>query len=438
MRSIISRFAFVLAIWAIVCLFSGAPSLLNAVQVAGCMLLAFFLWWFGVCAHEIGHAFCAGAVGFDVRRIGIGPIAIEWRDGKTKVRRDRGHQGFSGYVSLASSASLQRSWRRSFCFFIAGGPLAQAMYGFALFGIATLASSTSPTLHAVLVFAAVLQLLVTLTNVIPARIGTSKNDGYQLRMVLRGRRSADALRQMYRWTEFLLSSGRPAEWPTAMVAELETALLQAGEESPEEIDLAISAGYYLYLYHADRRDWGKASLTLNHAVELPRPQRKAKGSGRFDLVDLLSAIHLALRGRNPLAAIAAFQRVDRRSPIHKNSLAIGAMASIDLAAGNDQKALNLANRAMEMLRKSGSNVGADRLQKSWWNEIICSKPIPESAPRDEPVKAPRTSHKDVSFTPRQPVIASASQAPDCFAWDPGVPSDLRTRWILRQSGVAQV
>jgi hypothetical protein len=312
---------------------------------------------------------------------------------------------------------------------VVAGPVAQALYGFALYLIATQLLRNSPVLNTVLILVAATQWTSVLFSVVPMRAGRSRNDGSILQSVLTSGPSTASLMRVVRWNDYLLSGETPGSWPADIVEAQEAALTPGASVRPIDIELAILAGYHLYLYYADRHDWAEANHVLTRAVELPRLQGLSKATGPFDLIDVLSAIHLSLRGQNALAARAALARIGPRSSIRRNSLAVGAQASVDLVEKNLNSAILLATKAIRELERADSTTGANRLQASWWEEVISTAKRSLPAMRPGPIPTSRTA----TPVPQLRIGAIDSErVGGPFSWDPGVASDVRTAWILRR------
>ena len=427
MRSLISWFALITMFNFAVVGFSTGFSNRSLFVAAGSALLVILLWWLGVAAHELGHAACARALGSTIYKIGIGPIAFEWRDRTMSARKNQSLPGYAGFVLLAKNDFSNPKWKRSFFWFFLAGPVAEA-----LFALVILASVGSLAwMKTTLTVVASCHLLRAFVCLIPVRGSLASSDGSKMRMLIGNGDSAEVLKQSFRWAEELFSVEPPGNWPADVIAAQEQALFRRdGLLNSDELNLAIQAGYYLYLHYSDRHEWSEANHVLTRAVVLPRTDKATMAEGRFDLVDLMSAIDLSLRGNNGLAAQMALDRIGTRSTIRKNSLAMGATACVNLVRNRHQNAFRLASQAKLMLERAGTDLGADALEASWWNEVIETAQQSLPSPSHHPLSVPKLTAPQpqllMTVFERDPSVST-------FSWDPGVASDVRTAWILRRS-----
>jgi hypothetical protein len=208
-----------------------------------------------------------------------------------------------------------------------------------------------------------------------------------------------------------------------VVEAQESMLISKGSRRGDDLELSIVAGYLLYLHYADRHEWTEANHVITSTVELPREGRGLRGSASFELIDIVYAIHLALRGGNALGGQSSLDRIRRRSPWRRSSLSDGAQAAIALAAGDPETAAHYAERAKRLLASSNDTHGIGRLLNSWWDDVLVSATRPL---QPEPA-APATARPSLGA-----LIPFPASPLDRFAWDPGVASDYRTIWIWRR------
>jgi hypothetical protein len=209
---------------------------------------------------------------------------------------------------------------------------------------------------------------------------------------------------------------------------MEAAFAAAPRATGEQIEPARLAGSLLYLHYVDRGEWVEATHVITEAADLPRLVKPAGHERPTDLTDALHAIHLARRGRNARAARSVLRLIDPKSSTAHNSLYIGAQAVIALLEGEPLVARGLAAEAKQLLKKTVQTVGVDRLEGSWWDEVIAGAAT--AAPQPRPV-APLPSRPAAPTPIPAPIALPVAVRDDLFAWDPGVPSDLRTIWIRR-------
>jgi hypothetical protein len=273
---------------------------------------------------------------------------------------------------------------------------------------------------------------MAVVNLIPIRSGLSLSDGGTLRLALTDRDAAAESLQAGRWMEHYLGPDAPGNWPAAVVHGMEAAFAAAPKATGEQIEPARLAGSLLYLHYVDRGEWVEATHVITAAADLPRSVKPSGHERPSDLTDALHAIHLARRGRNPRAARSALRLIDPTSSTARNSLYIGAQAAIALLEGEPLAARGLAAEAKQLLKRTVQTVGVDRLEGSWWDEVIAAAST--AAPQPRPV-TPLPSRPAAATPIPAPIALPVVVRDDLFAWDPGVPSDLRTIWIRRVSPI---
>lgn len=400
----------------------------NSLSHAAYACLAFLIaYWLGVFVHEFGHAFAGLARGMTLLQFTVGPVMLDWTQGALRLRWNGFRYSFAGSVRFSGDEPTTRGVS-DHIWMTLGGPVAELLFGFAL---VISAGAVDGWLHTALMAGGSWSLLSCLINLLPFRKGFARSDGARLRTLMRGGADAMAYLAAGRWTDSLLSPEAPGNWPDDVVQSLESALARPHPLNLDQLDLALIAGTSLYFYYADRQEWVEANHVIAKASDLPRSAEKRARNSRFDLVDVLHAIHLALRGRNSLAARSDLQRVHPRSAITGNSYYIGARAAIALAEWDPVTAIELATKAKMLLAPSTQSVGTDRLEGSWWDEVIVA------AKALLPLTASDPNPGLQAMLPAPLPISSANGVREgIFAWDPGVPSDLRTVWIWRSRTTA--
>jgi hypothetical protein len=309
---------------------------------------------------------------------------------------------------------------------IAGGPAAGILIGVVLLETGALLSSDPGWLKHGLLAAGVWNIVASAVNLLPLRNGLMRSDGAWLMTLARGGPEADeSIASMY-WIDLVHSLTPPGNWPPEVVEAQESALSRPQPLTPNQLDLAILAGYLLYFHYADRGDWEEAHHVITKAADFPRPSKRRAYNSRFDIIDVVHAAHLALRGKNPRGARSALERIHHRSFMRRNSLYVGSLAAIALQENDPVTALELATVARNVLEPSLMFVAADRLEDSWWEEVMLRAQalLPAAgAETKNPVRA---------------IVGGGVSREELFAWDPGVPSDLRTVWIWRGSAMADL
>jgi hypothetical protein len=142
------------------------------------------------------------------------------------------------------------------------------------------------------------------------------------------------------------------------------------------------------------------------------------------VVIALQALHLALRNRNGTAASTVLRQLPSESSIAGTSLYIGAQAAIALDEGAREAAIGLASEALALLEPLTDRNRLTQLEETWWKEVIARATASNSSGSTKPAPP----HLAPTL---RPVVSVAARLDNLFAWDPGVPSDLRTVWIWR-------
>jgi hypothetical protein len=245
----------------------------------------------------------------------------------------------------------------------------------------------------------------------------------------RGKSTNAALAEHARWGNKLRAAEPPGNWPPDLVQEMESVLYADGAEPPGDIGLSVRAGYLLYFHHADRLDWMEANHVISRAVDLL--QRLAPGHRTFESLFALYAVHLALRGGNARGARSEVERIAPDSKVRRTSLFLGAQASITLAENDPLAALNMAQSAKKLIAPLIASDAISRVEATWWDEVIArAEALGPASPT--PLRAIDGG------APARPVIGAAIARGELFAWDPGVPSDLRTVWFWRGRYLAEL
>lgn len=396
----------------------GVPADVTLGFLLGALAVSVVASWLGVVAHELGHAFAAYYLGLKVRVVSAGPIAVDFTGDSPRITRGRGTHGADAHVFWTAGELPPALWLRASKLATLAGPVAGVLWSLLALALSALVHAL-PWLHSGLVLSAWLGIALSVINLIPLRIGMLTSDGLKLLWLLTGNEQAARLETLGRWGDTLFSEVSPGNWPEEMIREQEQALAPRPITSVEELSVALAAGQMLYLHYADRHDWPEAHHVIAAAADLPRKGAGGKAGSLFDGVDVYYAVHLALRGSNGLGARAALDRVSPRSPVQSNSLVAGAQAAIALAELDPEAARENARLALERLRLSDRSPGCDRVEATWWDDVL-----------------ERAEQLDAALQQgRRPVIAMvapAAAAPRSdFAWDPGVAPEQRALWLWR-------
>lgn len=378
--------------------------------------------WFGTFSHELGHAFAGLARGMTLLRFSVGCMTLDWTSGRMRVLLNKTRGPFAGHVLLTGWEPTQRGITDNLVM-VLGGPIAESLFGLLL--IAT-SGNTDGWVRTGLLAAGSWSLLHSVLNLLPLRIANTYSDGGQLRLLMP--RGPEALERLAagRWLGTYLGPEAPGNWPDDVVQSMEEAISRQPPLTDEQVERARLAGTILYFYYADRREWVEATHVIATAADLPRARMARDADKATDVTDVVHGFHLVMRGRNPLAARSALRSIHPKAAMTRNSLFIGTQSAIALAEGEPLAAYGLANEAKKLLAPTVKSIGVDRLEDSWWDEVI------ESASTmlvdDGSNAAPPAI--TLGLAPMPTAFASIVRD-DLFAWDPGVPSDLRTVWIWR-------
>lgn len=376
----------------------------------------------GTVCHEAGHLIAGLARGLSLARFSVGLLSIDRAGGVVRVRIQRRSGQDAGHVCMTGWKPGQRGITDHLVM-VLGGPTAHLLFGLSLI----VASRGLDGWLAIGVEAGGWwNGLMALTNLVPFSTAHALSDGAVVRLILTRRDKAEELLLAGRWMELYLGPDAPGSWPDEIVQGMEATFASAHQLNGADLERARFAGSMLYLHYVDRGEWSEATHVITRTADLPGPAKLHGHDRPADLTDTLHAIHLGRRGRNPLAARSALRRVHPKSSLARNSLYFGAQATIALLEGEPLAARGLATEAKKQLRKSVRTVGVDRLEDSWWDEVIAAaapgafKP-PVAVPPRPKMSAPVTT----------PVALAVMARDEQFAWDPGVPSDLRTVWMRR-------
>jgi hypothetical protein len=383
------------------------------------------LHWVGVFVHEAGHAGFGLAQGMTLKQFAVGPLLIDWSKGPAQVRNNglRGLNG--GYVRFSGDNVGTNNSVRAHFWMTFGGPVSSLLLGIILLEMGSLMSGDSGWLKYGFIFSGFWAIAVAVINLIPLRNGLTRSDGSWLLALARDGDDARELVAAIYWMDLLHSLTPPAKWPFEIVQTQEDALFRSTTLTENQLDLAIVAAVMLYYHHADREDWIEANRVMTKAADLPRLPERFPVNSRFDALDALRAAHLALRGQNPVGARTALEWVHPRSLMCRSSLYIGSVGSVALLQGDAVTALELTSVARNLLTPSLTYVAADQIEDSWWAEVNMEarKLLPAAG------LVPQEVGKPMKISG---VAAGIASRDDLFAWDPGVPSDLRSVWTWRE------
>ncbi|HEX4303051.1 MAG TPA: hypothetical protein VHZ78_09675 [Rhizomicrobium sp.] len=199
------------------------------------LLLAFCL--LASLLHELGHAFAAWLIDWDVHVINVARISyLPARRAFGRVRIES-NERLGGYVFATPSRLEEWSFRR-YVLFLSGG-VAANFFTVALCQIAALRLAASwPVVAALCVGLGLTSLVSGVLNLIPLyRDGGRASDGARLFDFLLGRKLSTSRRIVARVSGLTIDGVPARDWPPALIAAIETI------DYPDRF--ALLANYYL-------------------------------------------------------------------------------------------------------------------------------------------------------------------------------------------------
>jgi len=215
--------------------------------------------------HELGHLFAAYLMGLQVQQFGIFPLKLARKGRRFHLRfhLDGRYDGLVGAFPLDDRRIRQRLF-----VFTAGGPAANLLAGLLCLVLALWADSAFPPqlpaskLGFLFDFAAIINFVYCLVNLIPHRFGAFRSDGSRLLGYCRRSQWAERLFMVLSLQAIKLSGTRPSDWDALQVEHM----LALRDGSPDDLNSNLF-GYYHAL---DAGDLHSAGACLDLAVALPR------------------------------------------------------------------------------------------------------------------------------------------------------------------------
>jgi hypothetical protein len=348
--------------------------------------------WLGglliVFVHEMSHAAVGTWLGLDLVRFTVGPLTIDFSDGRLRLRPNRFGSGIGGAVEFGVSSQPERNLRAQ-GWMIAAGPLSNILLGTLLVCVAR-ADLLPSRVDTALLCIGVFSCVIGLRNLAPIRFGLFRSDGAKLQLLLRGGEPLRRAIEAQRIAGCIVAPTRPRHYPPATVGQAEAIVadwITAGRPLGR-LDLAGVAAQLLFYHYADRGDLELTHRLLWVMTSGPRTRHQRHG-GDCQVFDTLLAFHTALWTGDAATARVSLARVPRGGIIRGNSLWFGANAAIALAEGRREQALAAAARAQRCLKESGLRPGADQMEYEWLEHLI-ARAQPEPEPIGRPV-APQSS-----------------------------------------------
>jgi hypothetical protein len=211
-------------------------------------------------------------------------------------------------------------------------------------------------------------LFCGIANAIPIRVGPFRSDGCTYAIFLRGGEAATSLVRAIRLAGLVQSQDRPADWPATMVALLKETMTRLDAPSPVRLDEWLTSAYLLYWHYADRGMLDDARTVLWRVAMVPRQEALVRRR-RYDGIDVVTAVHLALWDGDATTAEQIAAQIPKRSVMRRNSLWFGLEAAILLARGDAKTALRKAEHAQRRLAPFLNVSGINVLEQRWWSVL---------------------------------------------------------------------
>jgi hypothetical protein len=146
-------------------------------------------------------------------------------------------------------------------------------------------------------------------------------------------------------------------------------LLRPGAPSPAHLDEWLTSAVLLYWHFVDRGQFDDA-VRLLRRVAAERQEPKHVKRQRYDTVNLVTALHLALWVGEPAWAAKAAGQITERSLVRRTTLWTGTEAAIQLARGDFTGARKKAKRAHRRLAPFADLMGVLSLEQRCWESVI--------------------------------------------------------------------
>jgi hypothetical protein len=330
-----------------------------AAGVAGLMLI--------VLVHELGHAAAGTLEGLPLRWLAVGPVMVDFGHGRRLRRSPVG--GAGGCVVFDPGDLPDEQLAGAWCRMSAAGPVASLLFAVICLGLFAGFPGLPSFLATALQWTGGFSLLGGIANAIPFRAGPFRSDGCTYLILLRGGEGTASLVRTIRLAAPDQSPDRPADCPATTIARMKETMARLDVPMPARLDEWLTSAYLLYWHYADRGLLEEARSLLWRVATAPRAPAVAK-RGRYDVIDVVTAVHLAFWERDAAAAERVAARVPKRSFMRRNSLWIGLEAAILMARGDARGALKKAGRAQRRLAPFVDLSGVNVLEQRWWSVLI--------------------------------------------------------------------
>ncbi len=287
-----------------------------------------------VAVHELGHLTAGVLNGMRPVLYLVGPVQVEWRDGKRTWSLNRSLAVAGGLtVCLPPDGRFRKD---AMSRYVAGGPLASLLLAVAAFlAGAALAGSWQAPLYTIGLFS--LAIAVVTAAPLP---GAITNDGSRLRMIRAGDAGARHWLAVTSLTGLGMTGIRPRDWP-------EDAVNTAAEPgSGSAADRA--AGWLLAAYALRDRGEGAAAAELMARIEAVMDQLPA--ALRLTFAREAASCALALGGRREVAP--ELSDSSRPGLLEEGWEVPRLRAHLAAAKGDLEEADGHAGQALKCLRRS--------------------------------------------------------------------------------------
>ena len=281
--------------------------------------------------HEAGHILAGAAQGFRCLRFVMGPLEVAPADSGWRIRLVRFRQ--TAVVYQVPSSFTHFRLQKATC--LAAGPCV-SLIACLLFTRIALRSTTPLSFWFWTVNAQM--CLLGLLELLPLRFGSVEFDGLQLWKIASGGAPVDAMQRDLLADSVNYTPLRPRDWPADLIRRLQMAAPGDDGKTPGP----HQRRYCLYMAYIHSLDAGNIPAAWSHLSQLL--ESWAPGDGPHYALE--AAYFLAFHRRD---LEGARQWLAREERLPGDSVRRRAEAAVEWAAGRDQQALHLIERAQVRL-----------------------------------------------------------------------------------------
>jgi hypothetical protein len=347
----------------------------------------FGISWASIVAHELGHLL-AGLVGrMRIYHVVLGPLKFVRDGGRFRLRLNW-RSTAPGYV-IAMPTETQDLRRRMFLY-IGAGPLANLLVGALLLWVGLHGNELSlvprrfgemtPTLLpwmpqsqpiAWFYFAAVMNLMLFVTSLIPGTFGGVTTDGGQLANLLRGSQAANRQLLILTLSGISNSGVRPRDWDGALIERI----LTPSDGSAYD----VMANLYGYYHALDCGRIEEAGQRLDEAVAI----RKLYLAEGHSSILLEAAYFIAFHRHDAEEARIALELA--KGGIVEQQTRLRAEAAVLLAEGHCEEAAAKAEAGLKLVSRSIDRGGA--IAEEEWLIAIRAECLERMGEAEAPLRA---------------------------------------------------